>query len=81
MLLWLWDAGRCHGIAGDDTRARQAAAKCLISGQAQMASVEAASLVLGVSSLTDIYIRSGTGWTGRRSDRGIRWSPIVRATS
>jgi len=76
MLLWLWDAGHCHGVAGDETRARRAAGECLIRGQAQTASVEAASLTLGVSSLTDTYVRSGIGWTGRRSDRGVRWTPL-----
>lgn len=77
MLLWLWDADRYHGVAGDETRARQAAADCLISGRAHTASVEAASLTLGVSSLTDTYIRSGIGWTGRRSERDVRWTPLA----
>lgn len=77
MLLWLWDADRYHGVAGDETRARQAAAKCLISGQAQMATVEAGSLTLSASSMTDTYIRSGIGWTARRTERGVYWTPLV----
>ena len=76
MLLWLWDADHCHGIADDETRARQAAARCLISGQAQRATVEAASLVLGVSSVMDAYQRAGVGWTARRTGRGVYWTPL-----
>jgi len=77
MLLWLWDAGHCHGVADDETRARRAAGQCIISGQAETATVEAASLVLGVASILDAYRRAGVGWTGRRSDRGVYWTPLA----
>lgn len=77
MLMWLWDAGHCHGVADDETRARRAVAECITSGRAQTATVEAATLVLGVSSLVDFYQRAGVGWTGRRSDRGVRWTALT----
>jgi hypothetical protein len=82
--VWLWQAsgpGRFTGITDDDRAARTAAARCLASGQAQSATVEAATLVLGVSSVTDDYERTGTGWTGRRSDRGVRWTPLASRLS
>jgi hypothetical protein len=77
MLLWLWDAGHCHGVADDQTRARRAAGQCIISGQAETATVEGALLVLGVASVQDAYQRAGVGWTGRRTDRGVRWTPLA----
>lgn len=80
MIVWLWSAsgpGRFTGITGDDQAARTAAARCLASGQAETATVKQASLVLGVSSLTDFYQCTGTGWTGRLSDRGVRWTPFA----
>lgn len=77
MLLWVWDAGRHHGITDDDQAARIAAAQCIVNGHAKTATVEAATLVLGVSSVTDAYQRAGVGWTGRRTDRGIRWTPLT----
>jgi hypothetical protein len=80
LLVWLWEAdgpGRFRGVSDDEDEARQAAARCLISGQAQTASVEAATLALGVSSVEDAYQRAGVGWTGRRTDRGVRWTPLA----
>ena len=80
MLVWLWEAdgpGRFRGVSDDEDEARLAAAKCITSGQAETASVEAASLVLGVASVTDAYQRAGVGWTGRRSDRGVYWVPLA----
>lgn len=80
MIVWLWDAsgpGTFRGIAGDDGAARRAAARCITSGQAQAATVEAASLTIGVSSLTDCYRRTGTGWTARRSGTGVCWAALT----
>lgn len=85
MLVWLWEAdgpGRFRGVSDDEKAARLAAAECITGGQADTAAVEAASLVLGVSSLVDFYQRTGTGWTGRRSNRGVCWVPLtVQAAS
>jgi transcriptional regulator with XRE-family HTH domain len=36
-----------------------------------------ALLVLGVASVMDAYQRAGVGWTGRRSDRGVYWTPLA----
>lgn len=85
MIVWLWSAsgpGRFTGVTDDDHAARTAAAACITtSGRAESATVEAASLVLGVSSMTDFYQRTGTGWTGRRSGRGVRWTPLAARLS
>jgi hypothetical protein len=81
MIVWLWSAsgpGNYSGVTGDDQAARNAASECIVNGHAKTATVEQASLALGVSSLTDTYQRTGTGWTGRRSDRGIRWTRLTR---
>jgi hypothetical protein len=80
VIVWLWDAGgpgTFRGITGDEDSARRAAAHCITSGKAETATVEAASLMLGVSSLTDCYQRTGTGWTARRSSAGVRWAALT----
>lgn len=80
LIIWLWsaaDPGKFSGVTDDDHAARLAAARCITSGQAETATVEAASLVLRVSSLTDFYHRTGIGWTARRSDWGVCWVPLA----
>lgn len=80
MIVWLWQAsgpGQFCGITGNDDAARRAAAQCITSGAAETAIVEAASLMIGVSSLTDCYHRTGTGWTARRSGTGVRWAALI----
>lgn len=80
MLIWLWEAdgpGRFRGLSDDEKAARLAAARCITSGQAETAIVEAASLVLGVSSMTDFYQRTGIGWRARRGGQGVCWVPLV----
>lgn len=80
VIVWLWQAngpGQFRGVSDDDYAARHAAAECLTSGRADTATVEAASLVLGVSSLTDCYRRTGTGWTAHRSGREVCWVPLA----
>ena len=80
MIVWLWSTsgpGRFTGVTDDDHAARTAAAAYITSGRAESATVEAASLVLGVSSMTDFYQCTGTGWTGRRSNWGVRWTPLA----
>jgi len=85
LLVWLWEAdgpGRFRGVSEDENAARLAAAECITSGRAETAAVEAASLVLGVSSLLDCYQRTGTGWTARRCDRSVHWTALAgRAAS
>lgn len=77
MIVWLWQAsgpGTFRGITGDDRAARSAAAQCITSGAADIATVEKASFTIGMSSLTARYIRTGTGWTACRSGAGVRWA-------
>ena len=80
MIVWLWQAsgpGRFRGVTSDDRAARRAAVQCITSGQAETATVEAASLTIGVSSLTDCYRRTGMGWTARRSGAGVCWASLT----
>jgi hypothetical protein len=82
LTIWLWSAtgpGTFSGVTDDDHAARLAAARCIASGQAETATVEQASLVIGVASLTDTYCRTGAGWAGRRSGAGVAWSPFTVA--
>ena len=79
MIVWLWEAsgpGTFRGITGDDRAARRAAAQCITTGTADTATVEAASLTIGVYSLADCYHRTGTGWTARRSGSRVRWADL-----
>jgi hypothetical protein len=74
MIVWLWQAGgpgKFRGITDDRAAARRAAANCITRGAAETATVEAASLVIGASSLTDCYRPTGTGWTARRAGTGV----------
>jgi hypothetical protein len=80
VIVWLWQAsgpGKFRGITGDRDAARHAAAGCITSGAAQTATVEAASLVIGATSLTDCYRPTGTGWTARRSRTGVCWAALI----
>ena len=80
MIVWLWQAsgpGQFRGVNGDRDAARRAAAGCITSGAAQTATVEAACLVIGTSSLADCYRPTGTGWTARRSGAGVRWAALT----
>jgi hypothetical protein len=80
VIVWLWEASgpwQFRGITGDDRAARRAVAQCLTSGQAEMAIVEAASLMIGVSSLADCYRRTGTGWTARRAGARVCWAALA----
>jgi hypothetical protein len=80
LLVWLWEADgsrRFRGVSDDENAARLAAARCITSGRAETATVEAASLVLGVSSLSDFYYRTGAGWRARGSGAGVCWVPLA----
>ncbi|WP_300603448.1 hypothetical protein [Trebonia sp.] len=82
MIVFLWDAGNAHGVTDDESRARQAAGACLISGQATTARVERAVTVLGICTLTTCYQRTGDGWSARRRDGRItRWQKFDPAAS
>jgi hypothetical protein len=80
VIVWLWQAsgpGQFRGVTGNSEAARRAAAQCIASGAAETATVEAAGIMIGVSSLTDCYHRTGTGWTARRSGPHIRWAALT----
>jgi len=80
VIVWLWEAsgpGTFRGITADDRAARRAAGHCITTGAADTATVEAASLTIGVSSLADCYHRTGTGWTARRTGAGVRWAALT----
>ena len=74
MIIWLWDTEQARGITDDPAQARDAAQAQMGDGTAR---VEQAVFTLGAESLTDGYRRTGSGWTGRRSDRGVYWTPLA----
>ena len=84
MIVFLWDAcepGRFHGVTDDETRARQAAEARLLDGRASTAQVEMAHAVLGITTLTSGYRRTGNGWQAQRGGArsGITWEPFAAA--
>jgi hypothetical protein len=80
MLLWLWDAsnpGQYHGVTDNETSARKAAETYINNGQATVARIEPAHLVMDGWWLHSRYQRTGTGWTARRSGRGVCWVQVT----
>jgi hypothetical protein len=78
MIVWLWDAGRAHGISDDPVRARKAAEGFLCAGRASTALVERAHLITGIRSLYSGYERLGRGWTAHpRQDGPVRWVALT----
>ena len=66
--------------SGDHRRPRHSAPRprrVLTVGKAETAIVEAASLAIGASSLTDCYRTTGTGWTARRSGACVCWAALT----
>jgi hypothetical protein len=81
MIVYLWDADGpavcAQGVTDDEARAREAAEAYLVSGQANVARVEKAHLVTGISALNPGYTRIGRGWTARPCRDGrIKWAPL-----
>jgi hypothetical protein len=80
VIAWLWQAsgpGHFRGVTGDRDAARRAAAGCITSGAADTATVQAANLAIGASSLTDCYQPTGIGWTAHRGGAGVRWAALT----
>lgn len=81
MITWLWEAsGSEHcarGITDGQERARAIVEAYLLSGLADVATVEGARIALGVYALDDVYERTGKGWRGRVADSGICWEPFT----
>jgi hypothetical protein len=75
-MVWLWDApgpvSSALGVCGKETGARQAAAARLLGGQASVAVVQEAIVVIGTGSLLEYYERTGNRWQARPGKR-IRW--------
>jgi hypothetical protein len=80
VIVWLWDASgpdRCgRGVTDNKARAVQAAETYMRNWDANVAKVEAASVMLGTETLTSAYLRTGEGLRGRCGDSGIRWEPL-----
>jgi hypothetical protein len=75
MRVWLWDAGTRIGVTDNENRAMLAARDALRDGET--ATVELALAALSFREPTAMYLRTGCGWTGRATEGGITWSPLV----
>jgi len=82
MNVWLWDApghlrSSC-GVTSDRAAAQRAARACLASGEAIVALIQEADLVLGSSALTVGHRPIGACWQASRTANGtIRWHPVT----
>jgi hypothetical protein len=76
VIAWLWEAGVRHrGVTDDPERAKEAAAACLMRGEA--ARVEQA-IVTFAGTGTGSYVCTGTGWKALRPRRGpVTWEEIA----
>lgn len=77
MKAWEWDApgplvSAC-GIAGSEKTARMRAAVCLLSRQADTATVRPVLVRAGGTALTSTIVPAGGAVRGRRSGRGVSW--------
>jgi hypothetical protein len=84
MIVYLWDAVgpafTALGITDDESRAREAAARFVLSGGATSARVEQAHFESGIRALNPGYTRLGQGWTVRPGrGGGVRWVPLADA--
>lgn len=68
-----------RGVSGDQVSAQEAAAKCLQSGEATTARIEAATTEIGTQTLIDGYRRTGEAWQALLSDGRVTWVPAPRA--
>jgi hypothetical protein len=74
MRLWLWDAGNYHGVTNDEDCALECAEHWMRDGDD--ARVELAILTTSFHRLTAEHVRTGIGWTGRRTDGTVTWTPL-----
>ena len=81
MIVWIWDASgpaaSACGVTGTAEAARRAAGALVASGQAQIARVEQAAIVLG-STLTYGYCPTGRAWHARLDAGELTWSTAAR---
>lgn len=81
MIVWIWDASgpaaSACGVAGTAEAARSAAGALVASGQAQIARVLQAAIVLG-STLTYDYCPTGQGWHAWLDDGQLTWTIVAR---
>ena len=82
MVCYIWtalsgstaDAPVGMGVSRELERAQRDAAEPLRQGRAFLALVEAVQPVIAVHNLAPDYVRTGTGWVGRRTvSGGITW--------
>lgn len=87
MLVYLWTTVAPEtpvphgnlGISDDDGRARGAAEHCLRTGQARLAFVQAAQIVIAAHSLSLCYLPTGPSWWATPGPAGeVQW---VESTS
>ena len=81
MNVWVWDASGpatdACGVADNAEAARRAAGSLLTSGQAVVARVEQAAIVIGLA-LTYDYCPTGHAWAGQLEPGGLKWVPVPR---
>jgi hypothetical protein len=77
MRVWLWDAGRYHGVTDDEARAMDRAEASLRHGG--LAHVELALVIPSIRYVTWRYIRTGAGWTGTNVGGSVAWRPLLCA--
>ena len=77
MNAWEWDApGRpvsACGLAGDETTAKTRAEACLLSGQADIATVRPVIVHAVGAGLEDAIIPAGKAVRGYRNGPGVTW--------
>jgi hypothetical protein len=82
MIVWIWDAsgpaaGAC-GVAGTAEAARRAAGGLMASGEADVARVQEAALVVGCT-LTYDYCPTGRTWRARLEAGRPAWTRADRS--
>jgi hypothetical protein len=79
MIVWIWDASGpaadACGVTGTAEAARQAAGSLVTSGQAEVARVEQAAVVLGIA-LTYDYCPTGETWAARLTAGRLTWTQM-----
>jgi hypothetical protein len=89
VIIYLWTAPgtdaavfhRATGVSDDQARACHAAEVLLMTGQACAAYVECAYTAIAASTLSLIYVPTGTGWCAQLGPGGqVSWTPYAQAS-
>jgi hypothetical protein len=74
---WEWDAPGTRvsacGLTGSEAAARARAAECLLSGDADAATVRPVVIRAGGSSLSSVIVSAGAPACGYRNGPGVTW--------